>query len=97
MTKIDIVEWILDNKDINLTKKDIKIIVDELFSLIENELKNGQDGKKIQISGFGTFFVKKRKAKVGRNPRTNEEKIVPERLGVSFKPGKKLINEINSI
>ncbi len=96
MTKIDIVEWIAENKDVNLTKKDIKIIVDELFNLIENEIKNGEDGKKIQISGFGTFTVKKRKAKVGRNPRTNEEKIVPERLGVSFKPGKKLIKEINS-
>lgn len=96
MTKIDIVEWIAENKDINLTKKDIKIIVDELFNLIENEIKNGEDGKKIQISGFGTFTVKKRKAKVGRNPRTNEEKIVPERLGVSFKAGKKLLKEINS-
>ncbi len=95
MTKADIVELIYENSDLNLKKKDIKLIVDELFKLIQNEIINGSDETKIQISGFGTFTVKKRKAKVGRNPKTNEEVIVPERLGVSFKPGRRLLRELN--
>jgi integration host factor subunit alpha len=96
MTKYDIVEWISENEDVDLTKKDIKKIVDEIFSVIQEELKKGEENKKIQISGFGTFTIKRRKAKVGRNPKTNEETIVPERLGISFKAGKKLLSEINS-
>ena len=45
----------------------------------------------MQISGFGTFVVKTRKGKVGRNPRTGEEVPVPDRKVIVFKPSKKLL------
>ena len=56
--------------------------------MIENTLKAGE---KVQISGFGTFIVKDRKGKVGRNPRTGEEVPVPDRKVIIFKPSKKLL------
>ncbi|RMD46959.1 MAG: integration host factor subunit beta [Aquificota bacterium] len=96
MTKADIVQWIAENKDIDIPQKYIKEVVNSIFKLIQDELKNGKNGDKVQISGFGTFMIKKRKAKIGRNPKTNEEVVVPERLGISFKPSKKLINFLNS-
>jgi len=96
MTKADIIQWIAENKDIDISQKDIKEVVNSIFALIQDELKNGKDGDKIQISKFGTFIIKKRKAKIGRNPKTNEEVVVPERLGISFRASKKLINSLNS-
>lgn len=51
--------------------------------------------RKIMISGFGSFIIKKRKPKVGRNPKTKEEKLIPERFGISFKTGKILKRRIN--
>jgi len=97
MRKSDIVEWIYENEDLKtMKKKDIKNVVGKIFDKIIYELENGKDGDKIQISGFGTFRIKKRKPKIGRNPKTKEEKIIPERLAISFKPSKKLIQYINS-
>jgi len=96
MRKSDIVEWIYENEDLKtMKKKDIKNVVNKIFEKIIYELENGKDGHKIQISGFGTFRVKRRKPKIGRNPKTKEEKIIPERLAISFKPSKKLIQYIN--
>jgi len=63
-------------------------IVSEIFHIIEETLQNGE---KVQISGFGTFLVKTRKGKVGRNPRTGEEVPVPDRRVIVFKPSKKLL------
>ncbi|WP_457621678.1 HU family DNA-binding protein [Persephonella sp.] len=90
MTKADIVEWILENKNLEVTKKDISEVVNAIFDKIIDELTNGKDGHKVQISGFGTFTVKKRAPKIGRNPKTKEEKLIPARLGISFKAGKHL-------
>ncbi|WP_029520499.1 HU family DNA-binding protein [Persephonella sp. IF05-L8] len=95
MTKADIVNWIIENKNVTLPKKDISDVVNRVFELIADEIVNGEDEHKIQISGFGTFIVKKRAPKIGRNPKTKEEKLIPERLGVSFKMGKKLQKALN--
>ena len=95
MTKADIVSWIIENKNVTLPKKDISDVVNRVFELIADEIVNGEDEHKIQISGFGTFVVKKRAPKIGRNPKTKEEKLIPERLGVSFKMGKKLQKALN--
>ena len=95
MTKADIVNWIIENKNVSLPKKDISDVVNRVFELIADEIVNGEDEHKIQISGFGTFVVKKRAPKIGRNPKTKEEKLIPERLGVSFKMGKKLQKALN--
>ncbi|WP_029522897.1 HU family DNA-binding protein [Persephonella sp. KM09-Lau-8] len=95
MTKADIITWIIENKNVTLPKKDISDVVNRVFELIADEIVNGEDEHKIQISGFGTFVVKKRAPKIGRNPKTKEEKLIPERLGVSFKMGKKLQKALN--
>ncbi len=95
MTKADIVNWILENKNVNLTKKDVSDVVNEIFNKISEELVNGDDNKKVQLSGFGTFVVKKRAAKIGRNPKTKEEKLIPERFGISFRVGKHLKEALN--
>ncbi|RUM51014.1 MAG: DNA-binding protein [Hydrogenothermus sp.] len=97
MTKAEIVNWIMKNKKTKLSKTDISKIVNEIFKIIHKELLEKKDNKKIKISGFGTFIIKKRAPKIGRNPKTKEEKIIPERFVITFKAGKKLLNRINSI
>ena len=92
---------------INLTKKDLVNIVymqigfskqvaenliDEFFYLIVNNLKTE---KKLKISKFGTFSIRKKKSRVGRNPKTKEEKKISERNVVLFKPSKEFKQLIN--
>ncbi len=90
MTKKDIANLIYGRceEEFEATKKEIYQIVSEIFELIEETLKKGE---KVQISGFGTFIVKTRKGKIGRNPRTGEEVPVPDRKVIVFKPSKKLL------
>jgi len=91
MTKKDIAEQIADAEDVFLSKKDIYRIISHVFDIIENSLRSYE---KVQISGFGTFMVKKRKAKIGRNPKTGEEVPVPDRYVLVFKPSYKMLNMI---
>ncbi|MEZ0323570.1 MAG: HU family DNA-binding protein [Hydrogenothermaceae bacterium] len=96
MKRIDIINWVAENVDVKLDKKDIANIVNETFDIISKYLGNNlYEGKKVMISGFGSFIVKKRKPKIGRNPKTKEEKLIPERFGISFKVGKILKKKIN--
>ncbi len=90
MTKRDIANFIHQrcNSECSMTKKEVYEIVTEVFQLIEETLHKGE---KVQISGFGTFLVKHRKGKVGRNPRTGEEVPVPDRKVIVFKPSRKLL------
>ena len=68
-------------------------LIDEFFSLI---ISNLLDVKKIKISNFGTFSIKSKKSRVGRNPKTKEEKIISSRNVILFKPSKEFKNYINS-
>ena len=92
---------------INLTKKDLvnlvymqvgyskqiaENLIEEFFSLI---IQNLEKEKKIKISKFGTFTVREKKSRIGRNPKTKEIKEISERNVVLFKPSnefKKLVN-----
>ena len=92
---------------INLTKKDlVNLIYMQLgFSkqisdnLIEDFFQtitfNLQKEKTLKLSNFGTFFIRKKKSRVGRNPKTKEEKIIAERNVVLFKPSKEFKDFIN--
>ena len=62
-------------------------VVDAVFGAIEKSLKKKQD---VRLVGFGTFTLSKRKAGVGRNPRTGEEIKIPASTTVRFKAGKGL-------
>ena len=92
---------------INLTKKDLvnlvymqlgfskqiseNLIEDFLSIILEELIKN----KKVKISKFGTFALKNKKSRIGRNPKTLEKKIISERNVIIFKPSKELKNYVN--
>ena len=70
-----------------ITKKDAERVVNATLDTIAAELKKGE---KVQLSGFGIFEVKDRKAKVGRNPHTRESIQIPAGKVPAFKPSKAL-------
>jgi integration host factor subunit alpha len=92
---------------INLTKKDVinsvymqigfskkiseNLLEDILFVIVKNLKKN----KKIKISKFGTFAIRNKKSRVGRNPLTREKKIITSRNVVLFKPSKEFKDFVN--
>ncbi len=76
----------------SLTKKDIELVVNTLFDTIATTL---QQGDKVAIGDFGTFSVKTRAARKGRNPQTGEEIEVAEAKAPAFKPFKSLKDAVN--
>ena len=90
MTKADIVDAIATGTGI--TKVETETIVDAFFYTIKNALK---EGNTIEIRGFGSFKVKKRKARVARNPRTGQEVMVDEHYVPIFKVSKDLRSFVN--
>ena len=92
---------------INLTKKDIikslymqigfskKISENLLEDVLSNIIDNLKANKKVKISNFGTFSIRKKKSRLGRNPKTKEKKIISERNVVLFKASKDFKEYIN--
>ncbi|MFP7416939.1 HU family DNA-binding protein, partial [Priestia filamentosa] len=70
-----------------LTKQDAAKAVDALFKIISDTLSKEE---KIQLIGFGTFEVRERAARTGRNPQTGEEMQIAASKVPAFKPGKEL-------
>jgi len=71
----------------DLSKKDATKAVDAVFDAISDAL---QTGDKVQLVGFGTFEVRERQARKGRNPQTGDEIDIPASKMPAFKPGKSL-------
>ena len=70
---------------------------DRVISAFLQELREGMvTNKRIQLPGFGTFEVKTRSARTGRNPHTGEQIEIPERATVAFKAGKILRDAVNN-
>ena len=83
----------LKEKNPNLNQSDLEDIIDIFCESIEKALL---DGKNVEIRGFGTFFIKRIKAKYSaRNPKTSEIIYVPEKNKVRFRASKKLLKLIN--
>ena len=78
-TRNDIIEAISEN--VGLSLSDSSLIIEEIFEFILNELEMGHD---VKISSFGTFSVRHKKTRIGRNPKTGVEVPITERKGVSF-------------
>ena len=80
---------LVDNvaKVTGLTKKDATAAVDAVFSSIQDDLKKGEN---VQLIGFGTFEVRNRAARKGRNPQTGKEIEIAASKVPAFKPGKAL-------
>jgi len=85
MKKAELIDAVATKAD--LTKQDSKKAVDALFETISNTLAKEE---KIQLIGFGTFEVRERAERTGRNPQTGEEMTIPASKVPAFKPGKEL-------
>ena len=85
MTKADLIDSVANKAE--LPKPKAEEIVNELFNDIVAALKNGD---KVNISGFGTFSVSQRKARLGRNPKTGETIQIASSRAAKFKAGKSL-------
>ena len=85
MNKGDLIEKIVS--DVNITKADAARVLESVIEGITHSLKKNE---RTTISGFGTFSVSKRKARVGRNPQTGEPINIPARRVARFTAGKEL-------
>lgn len=85
MTKRDLIEVVA--KKANLTNKASRESVQAMLNTIRDSLKRGE---KVVITGFGTFSVRKRASRPGRNPKTGERIILSARKAPGFTPGKTL-------
>ena len=90
MTKAELVDEVA--RVVQLTKKQAETIVNIVFDSIVDSLRAGE---KIELRGFGSFRLRSRKSRTGRNPKTGEKVEVPSKKIPYFKPGKELKELIN--
>ena len=77
---------------IGFSKKISETLLEDIFELILNNLI---EDKKVKIAKFGTFELRKKKERIGRNPKTKESKIISARNVILFKPSKEFKKFIN--
>ena len=85
MTKAELVEMVAE--EINLTKKQTEVIVNILFNSITEALSRGD---KVELRGFGSFRIRNRNPREGRNPKTGDTVYIPAKKVPFFKAGKEL-------
>ena len=90
MTKAAIVNDVYER--VGVTKKEAAEYVEAVFETMKDTL---EDGEEVKISGFGKFEVRQKGERVGRNPRTGEEIMIPERKVPRFKVSQVLKDELN--
>ncbi len=90
MTKAGLVDEVA--RSVQLTKKQAETIVNVVLDSIVESLR---DGEKIELRGFGSFRIRNRKSRMGRNPKTGAKVEVPSKRIPYFKPGKELKELIN--
>ncbi len=90
MNKADFIEAIADNAE--MTKADAGRAVDAMIAAVTKALKKGDT---VTLVGFGTFSVRKRAARTGRNPRTGENIKIKASKNPTFKAGKALKDAVN--
>ena len=90
LTKKDLVNLIY--MQIGFSKQISESLIEDFFTLIVDNLKNE---KKLKISKFGTFSIREKKPRIGRNPKTKEEKNISKRNVILFKPSKEFKELIN--
>ncbi|MBX3267895.1 MAG: HU family DNA-binding protein [Acidobacteria bacterium] len=91
MTKADLVERVAVEAE--LTKKDAEQLVEIVLDSIIHSLN---EGEKIELRGFGSFRIRERNSRKGRNPKTGAAVDIPAKRVAYFKPGKELKELINS-
>ncbi len=91
MIRSELIQKVADENP-HLYQRDVERIVNTIFTEISNALASGN---RVELRGFGAFSVKKREARVGRNPRTGESVEVEEKCVPFFKTGKLLRDRLN--
>jgi len=91
MIRSELIQKIADDNP-HLYQRDVERIVNTIFDEITSAMSNGD---RVELRGFGAFSVKKRDARVGRNPRTGEAVSVEEKHVPFFKTGKLLRDRLN--
>lgn len=87
MTKAELIDEVRNAKGIDLTKKHTEEVVDAVFVALSTAIKKDA---RFSYPGFGTFVVRNRKERKGRNPKTKAEILIPASRTVAFKPAPKL-------
>ncbi len=90
MNKADLIDVVAESAD--LSKANARNAVDAVLNAITEALK---EGEQVNLVGFGTFLVRERAERIGRNPRTKEELKIPASKIPSFKAGKGLKDAVN--
>jgi len=90
LTKADIAALVAEK---GLTKKQAMEAIESTLDIMKKALRRGE---KIQLVGFGSFQVRHKKARKGRNPQTGEEITISARKVLKFKPGKVLLQAVNA-
>ena len=90
LTKKDIVNSLY--MQIGYSKKISENLLEDVFELILDNLKKH---KMVKIAKFGTFILREKKSRIGRNPKTKEKKLISQRKVVLFKPSKELKKSVN--
>jgi integration host factor subunit alpha len=96
MTRVNLTKKNLINSvymQIGFSKNISENLIDDFFKTITENLKKE---KKIKLSKFGTFVIRSKKSRIGRNPKTNEQKTISERDVVLFKVSKEFKDLVNS-
>ncbi len=91
MTKSELVEAVA-SKVQNFSRKDIEVIVDTIFTSMSDSLSAGD---KVEIRGFGSFKIKEREGRQGRNPKSGENIFIEPKKVPFFKAGKEIRERIN--
>ncbi|MEO8300099.1 MAG: integration host factor subunit beta [Burkholderiales bacterium] len=86
MTRSDLVAMLAERFG-QLTHRDAEFAVKTMLDAMSDALSRGH---RIEIRGFGSFSISRRPPRVGRNPRSGEQVVIPEKLVPHFKPGKAL-------
>ena len=91
MTRSELIEK-LSSQFQHLLQKDAELVVKNILDSMTDTLNNG---KRIEIRGFGSFSLNKRPARIGRNPKTGEKVHISEKLVPHFKAGKELRSRVD--
>ena len=91
ITKATVVNYL--NESVGLSKRECLNFFESFIEVVSVELSKHNE---VKIVNFGVFSVKKKKSRIGRNPKTREEVMITERNVVKFKPSDFLLNQINS-
>lgn len=90
MNKAELVDVVA--KEAQTTKKDAEMVINSMMDTI---VKSVASGEKVTLVGFGTFEARQRKARVGRNPKTNEPLQIPAKRVAGFRVGKEFGEAVN--